>query len=54
MADNSMKGAFQLDLPQDLLSEANRAPKAKPEHLKVEEWRNTWLSRISELLVGKD
>jgi hypothetical protein len=54
MADNSKTGAFQLDLPQDLLSEANRAPTGKPEQLKVEGWRNTWLSRISELLVGKD
>jgi hypothetical protein len=52
MADDSKTGAFHLDLPQDLLSEAHRAP--KPEHLRVEEWRNTWLSRISELLVGKD
>ena len=54
MADSSLTGAFQLDLPQDLLSEANRAPKSKPEHLRVEGWRNSWLSRISEMLVGKD
>ncbi len=54
MADSSIKGAFQLDLPQDLLSEASRATKSKPEHLQVEGWRDSWLSRISELLVGKD
>ena len=54
MADNSMTGTFQLNLPKDLLSEAKRAPKSKPEQLRVEGWRNSWLSRISELLVGKD
>ena len=54
MADNSMTGAFQLNLPKELLTEAKRAPKAKTEELRVEGWRNSWLSRISELLVGKD
>jgi hypothetical protein len=54
MADNSMTGTFQLNLPKDLLSEAKRAPKVKSEQLRVEGWRNSWLSRISELLVGKD
>jgi hypothetical protein len=54
MADNSMTGTFQLNLPKDLLSEARRAPKTKSEQLRVEGWRTSWLSRISELLVGKD
>jgi len=54
MADNSMTGTFQLNLPKDLLSEAKRAPKHESEKLRVEGWRNSWLSRISELLVGKD
>jgi hypothetical protein len=54
MADNSLTGTFQLNLPKDLLSEASRVPKVKPEHLRVEGWRISWLSRISELLVGKD
>jgi hypothetical protein len=54
MADNSMTGTFQLNLPKDLLSESKRAPKQKSEQLRVEGWRNSWLSRISELLVGKD
>ena len=53
MIDNSMTGTFQIDLPQDLLSESMRAPKPN-EQLHVEGWRNSWLSRISELLVGKD
>jgi hypothetical protein len=54
MADNSMTGAFQISLPKDLLSEARQAPKAKNEQLHVEGWRNSWLSRIAEMLVGKD
>jgi hypothetical protein len=54
MADKSMTGTFQLNLPKDLLSEAMRQPKLKNEQLKVEGWRNSWLTRISELLVGKD
>jgi hypothetical protein len=55
MADNSMTGAYQLNLPQDLLMEAKRAPKPKHDQLlRVEGWRNSWLSRLSELLVGKD
>ncbi|HEY4446864.1 MAG TPA: hypothetical protein VGN30_21465, partial [Steroidobacteraceae bacterium] len=53
MIDNSMTGTFQIDLPKDLLSESKRAPKPN-EQLHVEGWRNSWLSRISELLVGKD
>ena len=54
MIDNSMTCTFQIDLPQDLLSESKRAAKPKNEQLHVEGWRNSWLSRISELLVGKD
>jgi hypothetical protein len=54
MADNSMTGTFQLNLPKDLLSEAKRASKPKGEQLHVEGWRNSWLSRISELFIGKD
>jgi hypothetical protein len=54
MTDNSMTGTFQISLPKDLLSEAKRAPKLKNEQLRVEGWRNSWLSRISEILVGKD
>ena len=54
MIDNSMTGTFQFELPKDLLSESKRAAKPKNEELHVEGWRNSWLSRISELLVGKD
>jgi len=54
MADNSMTGTFQINLPKDLLTEARRAPKAKNEQLRVEGWRNSWLSRLAEMLVGKD
>jgi hypothetical protein len=54
MVDNSMTGTFQFDLPEDLLTEAKRAPKPKNEQLRVEGWRNSWLSRVAEMLVGKD
>jgi hypothetical protein len=51
MADNSMTGTFRI--PQDLLSEANRT-KPKNDRLHVEGWRNSWLSRLAEKLIGKD
>lgn len=54
MVDKSMTGTFQLNLPKDLLSEARRQSKPKNEQLHVEGWRSSWLSRISEILVGKD
>jgi hypothetical protein len=55
MADNSMTGSFQINLPKDLLSEAKRVPKVvKKDELHVEGWRYTWLSRISEMFVGKE
>jgi hypothetical protein len=54
MIDNSMTGTYQINLPEDLLSESERATQPKNEQLRVEGWRNSWLSRISELLVGKD
>jgi hypothetical protein len=51
MADNSMTGTFKI--PQDLLSEAKRT-KPKNDRLHVEGWRNSWLSRLAEMIVGKD
>jgi hypothetical protein len=54
MADSSMTGAFQLNLPKDLLSESKRVPKVKSEQLHVEGWRSSWMSRLSEIFVGKD
>jgi hypothetical protein len=53
MPDNSMTGTFQVNLPKDLLSEAKRAAKPKADQLHVEGWRNSWLSRVAEKLVGK-
>ena len=54
MADNSLTGTFQLNLPKDLLTEAKRQPKQRTEMLRVEGWRSSWLSRLSEILIGKD
>jgi hypothetical protein len=52
--DKSMQGSYQINLPKDLLSEARKQPKPKKEHLKVEGWRSSWLTRVSEMLIGKD
>gem|GEM_PF-1001567 len=54
MVDKSMTGTFQINLPKELLVEAKRQPKPKTEHLRVDGWRNSWLSKLSELLVGRD
>jgi hypothetical protein len=54
MADNSMTGSFQINLPKELLSASHRTAAPKSEQLRVEGWRNSWLTRISELFVGKD
>jgi hypothetical protein len=54
MIDNSMTGTFQINLPKDLLSESKRASQLKSDQLHVEGWRTSWLSRIAEMLVGKD
>ena len=54
MIDDSITGTFQLELPKDLLSESKRVPKHKNAELHVEGWRNSWLSRLSEMLVGRD
>jgi hypothetical protein len=54
MADNMMTGSFQI--PKELLSlsEAKRASKPKSDRLKVEGWGHSWLSRVAEMVVGKD
>ncbi|HEY3655946.1 MAG TPA: hypothetical protein VGL34_13355 [Steroidobacteraceae bacterium] len=54
MADNSMTETVELNLPEDLVFEAQRHAKPNDDQLHVEGWRTSWLSRISEMLVGKD
>lgn len=54
MADDSPTGTFRLSLPQELISEASRHHEPKPEKLQVEGWRTSWLSRLSEFLIGKE
>jgi len=54
MSDNSLTGTYQLNLPKDLVQEAKRQPKPINEQFRVEGWRTSWLTRISEILVGKD
>jgi hypothetical protein len=54
MADNSSTGTFRMELSKDLVSAAQGAPQPSVTEFKVEGWRNSWLARISEMLVGKD
>jgi hypothetical protein len=54
MADNSMTGSFQIKLPKDLLTEAQRRLTPKQDQLHVDGWKNSWLTRLSEILVGHD
>jgi hypothetical protein len=54
MTDNSSTGSFRMDLPKDLVSAAQHVPQPSGTDLTVEGWRNSWLARISEMLVGKD
>lgn len=53
MADSASESRFYP--PKDLLAEAKRQ-KPKPTHdrLKVEGWRSSWLTRLSEMFIGKD
>lgn len=51
MVNRSASSAFSV--PKDLLAAAKRAARPKGD-LQVEGWRRTWLSRLSELLIGKD
>jgi hypothetical protein len=53
MADNSMTGTFQLNLPKDLLLEAKRTP--RPSLSNCESRLAQFLAwRVSELLVASD
>jgi hypothetical protein len=54
MIDDSLAEASQFNVPKDLVLAARRQSKPKSEQFRVEGWRSSWLSRISELLVGKD
>lgn len=54
MIDTTMTGKHEFKLPKDLLNEATRVTKPHKEQLHVEGWRNSWLSRLSEVLIGKE
>jgi hypothetical protein len=55
MVDDAMTGSFRINLPKDLLSEAERRG-GKPEGgaFHVEGWRSSWLSRLTEALFKED
>ncbi len=53
MADTSMSETTQFFPPKDLVAEAKRQPKQPlSDRLLVEGWRKSWLSRLSERLIG--
>jgi hypothetical protein len=54
MADTSLTKAARFYPPKDLLVAAQRHPKPKTEQFRVEGWKRSWFSWISERLVGKD
>jgi len=55
MLDGSVTGTFPFIPPQDLLAEAKRQVKpTRDQQLRVDGWRTSWLTRISEVLVGKE
>ncbi len=54
MIDPTSTGTFQISFPQDLLRESKRVPQPTHDALRVEGWRNSWLSRLAERLIGKE
>ncbi len=54
MYEESTTDVFHSTVPAELLAEARRAPRQKDEQLRVEGWRPSWLSRVTELLAGRD
>ncbi len=54
MIDDSLTDTSQFELPQDLLRESLRAREPRSDRLHVETWHGSWLSKLMELLVGKD
>jgi hypothetical protein len=54
MVDHTSTSTFQINFPQELLLESKRVPKPTTDQLWVEGWRNSWFSRLAEMLIGKD
>jgi hypothetical protein len=55
MAEHSATDSYQIQLPAELISEAQRQPRpVSRDQLKVEGWRTSWLSRLTELLAGRE
>ena len=54
MHDHSTTEISQLKVPQELLAASHRVTKPKSEQFRVDAFRVSWLTRLSELFVGKD
>lgn len=53
MHDQSTMEVSQLKVPAELLAAAHRVAKPKSEQLHVDAFKVSWLTRLSELIVGK-
>ena len=54
MSQNQGSATQEIPFAQDLLHVAKRVPKPSQEQLRIEGWRGSWLSRLAEVLVGRD
>jgi hypothetical protein len=54
MVDHTSTGTFQIPFPQELLHESRQVAKPTTDQLRVEGWRNSWFSRLVEMLTGED
>lgn len=54
MGDNARSDASQISFPPELLQASQHAAKRAADQLRVEGFRHSWFSRLSELLIGKD
>jgi hypothetical protein len=54
MTDESPTGTFQFTLPEELLTASKRQPKLREDGFKVEGWRTSWFSKVSEMLIGQE
>lgn len=54
MTDDAGTSTYATEFPQELLHAAKRVPKPTPDRLRVDAWRQSWMSRLAEALIGKD
>jgi hypothetical protein len=53
MFEDTVTG-IQFEVPAELLNVPKARSAPRDEGLRVEGWRTSWLSRLTEMLIGKD